>query len=336
MISNWLNSPFLLGIIILLPLIINLILKNKKQLIIFILSLLLAFNAGWGLKKITNIPRPFIANPRVLGVSTNVPTDNSFPSVHTMVATIFAWSLTAVSPWLSPVWFSIAGIVALSRVYLGVHYYFDIYFGFILATLLFWLAFFLINKKELVKPHSNIKRKLIHLLFGMSLVVLLEQEILLPGQLLLIFLIGGASIILSLLPQFSFLRKIIFHFERDKDHKLPAVAVWFYLLSSLITVLIFPKPIALAAIANLAIGDSVNALVGYFFKLPKGKKTIYASISALIAGLIVSLNFVSLSQALAAGVITGTLELIGPSIKGERIDDNLWIPIVAGLSMILI
>jgi len=336
MISEILNSPFLLAAIILLPILIGFFYKDKRDIKIFLLSFILTFAAGWALKKITTIPRPFIVNPQVLGISTNIPSDFSFPSLHTMFVTIFAWCLSLFLPKLSPLWFLIASVVALSRVFLGVHYYFDIYFGFILATLIFWLAFFLVNKKELIKPHSNIKRKFIHLLFGMSLVILLEQNILSSGQLLIIFLAGGAGIILSLLPQLSFLRKIIFHFERDKDHKLPAVTVWFYLLSSLITVLIFPKPIALAAITNLAIGDSVNALVGYFFNLPEGKKTVYASISALIATIIVSLNFVSFSQALIAGIITGTLELIGPSIKGERIDDNLWIPIVAGLSMMLV
>jgi len=78
--------------------------------------------------------------------------------------------------------------------------------------------------------------------------------------------------VLSLLPQLLFIKKIICHFERSKDHKLPAVAVWLYLLSSLITLLIFPQAIALAAIVNLAIGDSINALTGYFFTFLLAKK----------------------------------------------------------------
>ena len=336
MIKEILNAPLLVSLIVFMPLVIAFCLKKRKLLTIFVISYYFSFFTGLIVKQATAIPRPFINNPQVLGISTNIPLSYSFPSLHAMAGTIFAWALTSLLPKLSPVWFAIAMLISLSRVFLGLHYFQDIFFGFTLATIIFWLAFFILNKKELIAPNSNIKRKLIHFLFGLAIIFLFQNNLINIGHFFVFFLLFGIGIIISLLPPFHFLKSIIDHFERDKDQYFPAISVWYYLLSSLITLLIFPKNIALAGIANLAIGDSVNALVGHFYQLPDGQKTIGAAVCALIATVVVSLGFVSLTQALAAACVTSTLELIGPKIKGKRIDDNLWFPIAAGLAMILV
>ena len=55
--------------------------------------------------------------------------DFSFPSGHS--AAIFAWStsISLVIPWLAPIFFAIAILVGVSRMYLGLHYPLDVLVG---------------------------------------------------------------------------------------------------------------------------------------------------------------------------------------------------------------
>lgn len=64
-----------------------------------------------------------------------VPSDQfSFPSGHTSAAFLFAVFVSQLFPFATPVLFLWAGMVALSRVFLGVHFPFDTVMGALLGS----------------------------------------------------------------------------------------------------------------------------------------------------------------------------------------------------------
>ncbi|MFH1705900.1 MAG: phosphatase PAP2 family protein [Patescibacteria group bacterium] len=335
MISDILNSDILLACLVLAPVVMAIIRKKTKTATTTIAIYLSAFIVGSTIKKATAIPRPFIYQPQILGLSSNIPQDFSFPSLHTMLATIFAWTLASVAPQLSWLGFGVNMVVALSRVLLGVHYYTDIFFGFIFATLIYWAGFFLINPGEIIKPHSNIKRKLVHFIFGAGLVVLLKYQLITALQIVPIFLGLGLVMFFVNHPKFKIFRQAIVHFERSKDPQFPGLGLFWYLLSSLTVLLFFEKNIALAAIINLAAGDSINALTGFFYNRPK-QKLVGPNCAAFFASMLLVMNFVGPLRALTGVLTASILEFIGPRIKGEKVDDNIWIPIVSAMAMSLV
>ena len=180
MIAAILNSPFLLPILI--GLLAFFILKFKKEYFLPIFAPALIFTLFFGkiIKDLTQISRPFVENPAVLGVTTNIPADFAFPSLHTAVATVIAWTITVFWPKLSPLGFFGAFLIAYSRVSLGLHHLSDVVGGFFLATAIFWFFYFLSQTKHASdwSKDVNLRRKIVHLFYGLSLALAVNYQIL--------------------------------------------------------------------------------------------------------------------------------------------------------------
>jgi undecaprenyl-diphosphatase len=86
------------------------------------------------IKRFTGRQRPYLA---LSGVRTlaSLWTDHSFPSGHTAAAFSLAAGFTHHFPLLEPALFGMAGLVGISRLYLGQHYPTDVLIGAILGTL---------------------------------------------------------------------------------------------------------------------------------------------------------------------------------------------------------
>ena len=87
------------------------------------------------LKRLFRRRRPFLAfvKARVLGPR---PRDFSLPSGHSAAGFAGAFLLSLHVPWLAPLFYAIAAVVGLSRIYLGVHYPSDVVIGAAAGTLL--------------------------------------------------------------------------------------------------------------------------------------------------------------------------------------------------------
>ncbi|WP_304645621.1 phosphatase PAP2 family protein, partial [uncultured Dubosiella sp.] len=136
----WITNsiPFVAGLFVVL-----LCFKKTRRFAIFALASLaicLACNA-FVIKPFFSRIRPFIAIPG-LDLLGPVPGGSSFPSSHTTAVFALAWmSLWCKQKKWTILLFAYAIVVALSRLYLGVHYPTDVLGGILVACVLSWLTY---------------------------------------------------------------------------------------------------------------------------------------------------------------------------------------------------
>ncbi|MEW6269417.1 MAG: diacylglycerol/polyprenol kinase family protein [Thermodesulfobacteriota bacterium] len=122
-------------------------------------------------------------------------------------------------------------------------------------------------------------------------------------------------------------------FLRAEEHAREAGATP-YAIAILLTILTFPKPVALIAIYTLAIADPLSAVVGIRFGRHRlvGRKTVEGSLAFLVATFAVASAVLAwstpmpLSTRLAASLVIG---VVGAAVEAlpVRIDDNITIPL---------
>ena len=84
-------------------------------------------------KFLFNRARPFISDTEIAPLI-RTPSSSSFPSGHSASAAAGAITLSAIYPAFTPALVLSGFLVALSRIYLGVHYPFDVLAGILIGT----------------------------------------------------------------------------------------------------------------------------------------------------------------------------------------------------------
>jgi len=202
--------------------------------------------------------------------------------------------------------------------------------------------------KRRINPET--KRRIFHICSGLAAVGLIYFGILTPLILIIILVIGGILSVLSLkykLPVFYWLLK---HLDRPQDMKtFPGKGSFYYVLGILLSLVLFDKDIAMASIMIMALGDSVAPLVGHYYgqiKHPLSDKkflegTIAGGIAAFLgAWAILSITGTIISnaaiQAVFASIAAMIVEGINIKFSGISVNDNISMPVVAGLIILLL
>ena len=86
-----------------------------------------------GAKFLFNRARPFIRDTEIAPLI-KTPSSSSFPSGHSATAAAGAITLSGIYPAFAPALILSGFLVALSRIYLGVHYPFDVLAGVLIGT----------------------------------------------------------------------------------------------------------------------------------------------------------------------------------------------------------
>jgi len=186
-----------------------------------------------------------------------------------------------------------------------------------------------------------IKRGLFHIFGGISIVV---AALYLPRLALLISVCVATLIFLSFeLMRFRvsvvnrwFLSNFSSLLREEETSRFTGTS--YMLVASLIAFLTFDRDIAILALSFLAVGDAMGTIVGTLIgKRRLLRKTLEGDLACLLSCTVIGLIFyyigfgVPLLTILAGAVSAAIIEAIGLPIN-----DNLTIPIIAGLIMTLI
>jgi dolichol kinase len=122
--------------------------------------------------------------------------------------------------------------------------------------------------------------------------------------------------------------------EHERPNTLPFKGVTEFFIGCFLATMIFEPTIAIAAIAVLSLADAVSTLIGSYYgkhKLPiNRKKTFEGSAAFFLTAIFILFFFANPLKAFIVAILATFAEMI------PRIDDNLTVPLVVGIVMVLI
>jgi len=189
--------------------------------------------------------------------------------------------------------------------------------------------------------HRELYRQLFHIAFGLAIVALLQHGILNAYLLLSLAAIGVVISYIAKHHRIPFVHWFLERCERTEDMKtFPGRGVILYVIGCVIALLVFEKDVAFAGMMVLVLGDSVSHLIGGYYgkhRHPLNKeKLLEGWLAGVIAGFFGALVFVGWPEALAASFVAMTLETVEWGVDRRILDDNLFIPIIAGIVIMLL
>jgi len=161
-------------------------------------------------------------------------------------------------------------------------------------------------------------------------------------KIIFIFIIAGLMLsFLSTKTRIPLIYWFLEKFERKREiEKFPGKGTVFYFIGVYLSLLLFPKDIALASIMVLAFGDSVSHMYGLHFGRTRhplsSAKFLEGTVAGFAAGFIGALVFLPWTEAFIASLAAMIAEAIEIKIGAAQVDDNLVMPVVAGAAVWLL
>jgi len=183
----------------------------------------------------------------------------------------------------------------------------------------------------------ELKRKVLHILFGIVGFFLILNNILTPQIIFIILVLGILLSLICIKVQVPLISFFLNNFERKSEKQLPARAVIFATAGSLLVLQLFPRDIALASILILIFADPISHLIGKTFGKIKSpldnRKNVEGHIAGALISSILAMFFVSPILALSGAIASMLFESLIIEIQKIELDDNLIIPLAAGTIM---
>jgi len=132
----------------------------------------------------------------------------------------------------------------------------------------------------------------------------------------------------------SFFRKYIDARVLREKERFTLMGATYFLFSSLLTILVFPKSIAIASLLILILSDTAAAIVGKWIgRIRIFNKTLEGSAAFLFLALLIVWLYPRLDR------LAGSLAAFGATLIEMLplgLDDNLTIPMMAGAIMVVV
>lgn len=133
----------------------------------------------------------------------------------------------------------------------------------------------------------------------------------------------------------SLFEKYFFGRVLREEEKNAFMGSTYFIFSTILVILLFPEPIAIASLFILILSDTAAALVGKAIGKVKifGKKTLEGSTAFLITALLIVWIYPQLNR------LAGSLAALGATLielLSIKVNDNLSIPLVAGAIMFFV
>lgn len=319
--------------------------KLKSRIWVLLLAAILVAASVQITKTIVNSPRPCTDSSIVPISKIQCPSDGSFPSGHAAAAALLIpfFLGTAIFDWYILFYL----VVSTSRIYLGVHTLLDVLAGTLFGLISYFIADLLImgrrsfvgsvfsikssGEKKRLSDKSELKRKAIHVLIGLSALILFiifySLHLFAFYQLLLLvaLIIGLLALNHKLqgkkLPIIDF-----FLIEFERPNTIPGYGSLWLVIGLLITAVFLSNASQIiATIFILTFSDAIATIVGRKGKivLPYNKnKTLEGTITFFV---------ISLLSWFFIGPIAIALSLFLTLIESLPLyfDDNILIPLAS-------
>ncbi len=170
----------------------------------------------------------------------------------------------------------------------------------------------------------EIKRHVFHIIFGTIIGILFHLGIMNKMHFAILFALSGILFLVYKHYKLPVVHQIMMSLEREHNiHRFPGIGAFYYMLGCTIATWLYTPDIATASIFIVAWGDGVAGLLRAHST--KRIKTWSSTIFATIVSIIAAQYFVLLLHAIIASAITMIVERFD-----IKLDDNLYIPILAG------
>lgn len=272
------------------------------------------------IKNTLNVERP-CSNERFVSLCEGY----AFPSVHTAIA--FTIAAAFLQKRTYPIYAFFALLVAFTRIYLGVHSFFDIVGGMAVGVIGYYLVDLTTEKptRYFIDRTKEKSRQYFHIVLGLLLLTLF----LAAGRSAFLILLFTAIVLGSFLANFYFLGQVKqIDFFRDRFErrgvKMMGIGSALYLLGIILLSVFLQENAEIAGgILLFGLGDGAATIFGLNGKRPlpwNNKKTVEGTIAFFVAGLPAYFFIGILALPLSAlCAIIETLPL--------PIDDNISVPI---------
>jgi len=185
----------------------------------------------------------------------------------------------------------------------------------------------------------EITRKVLHIIFGILILVLallFEKGVFVR----LLFILLLLCILLTLL-HLKYNIKPIAWISKEEEKIFPLKGLLFFIAGAGLTILIFDKNIALAAITILTFGDSISSFANKFgskygINPFKNFKSLFGTLCGIIIGFLFALTFIDPLSALVGSFFGMITEAVAIKLGESDADDNIIVPLAAATAMYLL